>query len=370
MSKIKSFVLCTSISIRINIWKCVLGLPVAVCALNALADMPITSSSGCATITDVQSVNNRPMADIYRLDKRGVHTGGQVAQLLWSFTPLGEVVSAIADRTVEVAGSAIRRGVVEAERTQEFATQKWEGVFDVTYKPDFGEPITITIRQSEIKRFSLEKGARVVMFDPDFDNNITTDEGAKVIRTRPSIHAPRSGLWSTIQEIEVARDANFSDDYKKFCFAGQKGPAYRTMSGPWNPDTYKRPTMTHDELREASRMLLELKNQLAKTPQSGDVGAAELELKQLIVQEVWLNVMVYLQIHDDANQSRINVYKKQISEIQQKILALQGNSEGMSSLSISPQLAIIKESSQFRINEILEKRALVEKSAKNELLAN
>lgn len=197
---------------------------------SALADMAITSSSGCATITDIQSVNKEPMADIYRLDKSGFHTGGIVAQVL-QLSPLGVVASVAVDVSTEVGVSAAKRAQVAAVRKEEVTSRVWVDVFDVTYKPDVGEPITITIRKSEIDRFSLEKGARVVMFDPGFDREITTDEGAKVVRNRPSIHVPRSGFWSTIKEIDVPKDKNYSDDYLDFCFAGQTGPSYRTMNG-------------------------------------------------------------------------------------------------------------------------------------------
>ena len=325
--------------------------------ISLLMSQMAIAASGCATVTDVATADKPPMADIYRLDKRGVSTGSQVAQLLSAFTPLGAFVSTVADQTVEIAGSAIRRNAVEAERKQELVSQKWEGVLDVTYKPDFGEPITITIRTSEIKRFSLEKSARVVMFDPKRDVLITTDEGQKVTRTRPSIHVPLSGLWSTIQPIPLPINGELTDDYKKFCFAGQVGPDYQSVSGPWNPKDYKQPFLTRDELFEAARMLVALKSATRARPQVTDVEKDQVSIDLQELELTYLQLMLSRKILNEDSEKSINLYRNLISQVAQKLVVLKEKSGLTSSLGMGSWLSFVNESAESRAQEFLTEKA-------------
>lgn len=196
-----------------------------------LAATPSTfAASGCATVIEVKSVNVRPDDDTYRLDKRGFSTGGQVATLLGNFGAVGALASVVADVAVGVVGTAVRVSGVANDRNDESMTEQYKDVFEVTYKPDFGDELTIVIRKSEMKRFSIENGARVVMFDPDLDRTITTDDGPVVRRTRPTIEVPTPGFWSLTYKVEMPDGVNFSDKYIASCFKGQTGAPYRTMS--------------------------------------------------------------------------------------------------------------------------------------------
>lgn len=318
-----------------------------------------SAASGCATVIDITSVNKPPMADIYRLEKKGVSTGSQVAQLLGAFTPLGALASAVADQTVEIAGSAIRRGAVESERKQESVTQKWDGVFDVTYKPDFGEPITITIRDLEIKRYNLEQSARVVMFDPKRDVLITTGEGQKVTRTRPSIHVPVSGLWSTVQPIPLPINSELTEDYKKFCFAGQLGPDYQSMSGPWDAKNYKQPYLTNDEIKEAWRAILALRSEVKDRPQGTN---AEKNQVAIDLQELDLasdRMREYMGILNERSEKVMTAYKNRISVESQKLNELKQGTGLGSSLGIDLWLSFVNESMNARAQEYLAGKAKI-----------
>lgn len=315
------------------------------------------AASGCATVTEVTSVNKPPMADIYRLDKRGVSTGGQIFQLLTSFTPLGALASGTVDIAVEVGGSAVRQSSVESDRKQELANQKWEGVFDVTYRPDFGEPITITIRESEIKRYGIEKGARVVMFDPNRDVLITTDAGKKVTRTRPSIHVPVSGLFSTTQYIPMPVTGEFSEDYKMFCFAGQTGTDYKTMSGPWNSNEYKQSHLTRDELFESQQVLIALKEGVRKRSDLSTVEKDQSSLDLMELELTSLNLLVFSRTVNEVGESRINLYKEKIPPVTQQIADLKHRTGLSSSPGIDSWLGFVNESAKARAQDFLDAKA-------------
>lgn len=201
-----------------------------------LAATPTTfAASGCATVIEVKSVNVPPDDDTYKLDKRGFSTGGQIGLLLGNFGILGAVGSAVADVAVGAIGTAVRLNNAASDRKEELMDERYKDVFEVTYKPDFGDELTIVIRQAEMKRFSIEQGARVVMFDPDLDVSITTDNGPVVRRTRPTIELPRPGFWSLTYKVEMPDGDNFSKEYIASCFKGQTGAPYRTMSAKSAP---------------------------------------------------------------------------------------------------------------------------------------
>jgi len=208
----------------------------AVFAACLLAATPAAfAASGCATVIEVKSVNVAPMDDTYHLDKRGFSTGGQVITLLSNFGAVGTLASVVADVAVGVVGTAVRTSNVAADRQAEQVTEQYKDVFEITYKPDFGDELTIVIRKAEMDRFHIENGARVVMFDEYMDGPITTDDGPVVRRTRPSIEVPTPGFWSTTYKVEMPDGVNFSKKYIASCFKGQAGAQYITMNANTAP---------------------------------------------------------------------------------------------------------------------------------------
>lgn len=200
-----------------------------------LAATPTTfAASGCATVIEVKSVNVAPMADIYKLDKRGFSTGGGVITLLSNFGAVGSLTSVVADVAVGAIGTAVRLNDVATERKDEAMTEQYKDVFQITYKPDFGDDLTIVVRKSEMSRFHIENGARVVMFDSG-DGNITTDDGPVVYRSRASIEVPQPGFWSLTYKVEMPDGENFSKEYIASCFKGQTKTPYWTMNAKNSP---------------------------------------------------------------------------------------------------------------------------------------
>lgn len=314
------------------------------------------AASGCGTVMEITAVNTAPMADIYRLDKRGIATGGLLAQMLYAFTPLGIVASAVSDSAAGIAGSAVRRNTVEGERKQELSNQKWDGVFEVSYKPDFGDVIRITIRDSEIKRYGLEKGSRVVMYDPDYDTSITTDEGKKVIRTRPSIHTPVSGLFSTKQFIPLPINGESTDDYKKVCYSGQEGPDYRSMSGPWNSNSYKRPPLTSDELDEARLMINRLRSDLKDRQSSTDAEknqtAIDLQVLELADSRLWRSTFILM----DRTEKALSPIENRIALQTSKLSDLKRNTGIDASPEIENWVNFVNESMSIKVQEHLDNK--------------
>ncbi|MBK9346122.1 MAG: hypothetical protein IPN06_06635 [Burkholderiales bacterium] len=311
------------------------------------------AASGCATVIDITAVNKPPMADIYRLDKRGIATGGVVAQMLTSFTPLGVFASAAADTTVEVAGSAIRRSATEAERAQELASQKWDDVFEVSYKPDYGGVIAIIIRESEIKRYSLEKNSRVVMFDPAHDIVFTTDDGKKVTRTRPSIEVPRSGLWTTKQVIPIPVTSELTEDYKKFCYAGQAGPNYRSMSGPWKFKEYKQPYLTNDEIDEVWQMINTLRSDLKDRSQGTDVERNQTAIDLQVIEVANSRLWKYRFTLNGRSEHDLIAHDKRIALQSQKLNDLKQSAGLDTSFGIDDWLGFVNKSIKAREQEYL-----------------
>jgi len=208
----------------------------AVVATGLLAATPATfAASGCATVIEVKSVNESPMDDTYHLDKRGFSTGGQVITLLSNFGSVGSLASVAAEIAVGVVGTAVRTSGVASDRKDEAISEQYKDVFQVTYKPDFGDELTIVIRKTEMNRFHIENGARVVMFDEYMDGPITTDDGPVVRRTRPSIEVPQPGFWSMTYNVEMPEGTNFSKKYIESCFKGQSGNSFITMNAKSAP---------------------------------------------------------------------------------------------------------------------------------------
>jgi len=307
------------------------------------------------------------MADIYRLDKRGFNSGGTIIQVLSNLTPLGAVAVAATETAVNIAGTAVRRGMVESERKTEVEHKKWDGVFAVTYKPDFREPLTINIRKSEIDRYGLEKDARVVMFDPRRDTMIVTDDGPKTIRTRPSIQVPRSGLFSTVHVVEVPTTKDYSQDYIKYCFAGQTGPDYRSMGGvkavhiDHQLDT--RVPLPLDEIIPAFSQLTAGYYEGFKTQaQLTMVERDQLALDKSLLNTAYAKTRLFLKTVIEEDQSGSASFGAMVT-LFQKISADLKESTGLSSpFENHAELNFILESAQFHMDGYRAEKAAVAKA--------
>lgn len=190
------------------------------------------ATAGCGEITSIIRVNKEPMDDIYRLNQQGVSAGGLFAQVLSAIPGVGIFAAVVSDMTIEAVASGVRRANSQAGIEEELQSGQYKDVYDVTIKPDFGNPISITIRENEIDRFGLKEGVRAVIYYPNTDPLVVTGEGKKIATTRPSFSKKIIYSWTSAADKPTGDIVD--SEYKSICYLGQKAEPYFIASGPWN----------------------------------------------------------------------------------------------------------------------------------------
>ena len=191
------------------------------------------------------------MDDIYRLNKQGVSTGGTISQILSGIPGVGIFAAVIADAAIGAIASDVKQTNTQDKLSQEKQSGRYKDVFDVTIQPDFGGPITITIRENEIDFMGLKEGRRAIIYYPNTDPIVTTGENAKISRTRPSFSKKIVFGWYDAPE-KPADGAPPDNHYNDICYRGQKTKPYYSASGPWGPGSIAWQPMSDSEIRQAT----------------------------------------------------------------------------------------------------------------------
>lgn len=264
--------------------KKVSGIAKACIILSFIAPSWAHATAGCGEIISIAKVNKEPMDDIYRLNKQGIATGGIFTQILSAVPGVGVFAAAAADSLIGAVASDIKQTNASDKINQEQKTGQYDDVYDVTIKPDFGNPITITIRENEIDRFGLKEERRAIIYYPNTDPTVITGNNAQITRTRPSFSKKVVYGWYDAPD-KPADGAAPDDHYNEVCYRGQKAQSIYIASGPWDPSTLPWAPMTDSEIRQATNdysrevYRLELRKKYLTEQESQNPELAQVDLE-------------------------------------------------------------------------------------------
>ena len=318
-----------------------------------MASQMAQAAAGCGDIISLSKVNKEPMEDIYRLNKSEFATGGMFAQILSGIPGVGIVAAVVADAAIGAVTSDVKQTNAEDKIRQEQQTKQYLDVYDVTVKPDFGNPITITIREVEVERFNLKKDVRAVIFYPNTDP-LANQGNQATSRTRPS--------FSRYKAPEKPADGSApGEEYNKICYGGQDATPYYIASGPWDPSSFAWKPMTDSEIREATndysrevyRLGLKRKNLVEQGGMNSEV--AKIDLEELKFKLLHAQGSAYSRRMDDSANWRISKYDDAIKELQQQIKAVDTSAESKLLFKESADQARFRQSIALRLKEKAEK---------------
>lgn len=325
----------------------------------AIAPMMANASAGCGEITSITQVNKEPMDDIYRLNKQGVSTGGLFTQLLSAIPGVGIASAVIGDAAIGALASDVKITSAEDKLRQEAQTQQFLDVYDVTIKPDYGDPITITIRENELSFMGLKKDRRAIIYYPNTDPIVITGENAKITRTRPSFS--KKVVFGWYDAPDKPADGTPPDEhYNDVCYRGQKTKPFFVASGPWGPGSIGWQAMTDDEIRQAtndyarevSRLELRKKYLLEQEPTSPELAQVELESPKYKL--LYAQGMAYARKKDNSADWRIKNYEEEIRQLQDQVALLKKN-DPKNLLAINSEQERFAQSMAYRLKESAEK---------------
>ncbi len=297
--------------------------------LFALLATPLFSyaaSAGCGEITEIIPVNKPPMDDVYRLSKVGFTSGGMITQVLSGIPGVGILTAAVADNVIGAIVTDAKLTEANLQLDKEKQAQQWKDIFDVTIKPDFGNPITITIREDEIDRFGLKQGRRAIIYYPKTEPIVVTFEGKYTNRTRPSFSKKIVYGWYDAPDKPVGNSGD--DHYNDVCYRGQKVQPFVIASGPWIP-IEPLPPMTDYEIREmvdeifqAGAKVEKKRKELAESNAPQEV-LDKVDLEFFKLQLLFAEGLLYDRKISDSAAWRVEKYDKKVNELQIQIEDLQ-----------------------------------------------
>lgn len=328
----------------------------------AIAPMMANASAGCGEITSITQANKEPMDDIYRLNKQGVATGGLFTQLLSAIPGVGIASAVIGDAAIGALASDVKITSAEDKLRQEAQTQQYLDVYDVTIKPDYGDPITITIRENEISFMGLKKDRRAIIYYPNTDPIVTTGENARITRTRPSFSKKVVFGWYDAPD-KPAQGVLPDEHYNDVCYRGQKTKPFFNASGPWGPNSIGWQAMTDDEIRqttndyarEVSRLELRKKYLLEQEPGNAELAQVELEAPKYKL--LYAQGMAYARKMDNSADWRIKNYEDEIKQLKDQVALLKKN-DPRNLLSENSEQARFQQSMAYRLKESSEKSGI------------
>lgn len=130
---------------------------------------------GCGSVVKFEAVDNvQPRYSDRRPDQNKVHTGGLLGAALSMIPGVGFVAAVVADATTSIVGSAVSSAAANDKDETAVKEKKWDKVYWLTVKPDFGPEFTIPYEK--LNQRTPEIGSRVQMgsdaFVPDRKLNI------------------------------------------------------------------------------------------------------------------------------------------------------------------------------------------------------
>lgn len=144
------------------------------------SDIPADGKSysfigGCGTVVKFEPVDNvQPRYSDRRPDQSRVYTGGLLAGVLSAIPGVGLVAAVVVDVATSTVGSAISGAAAKDKDESALKEQKWDNVYWLTIKPDYGAEFTIPYEK--INQRAPDAGSRVQLgsdaFDPDRKLNI------------------------------------------------------------------------------------------------------------------------------------------------------------------------------------------------------
>lgn len=339
--------------------KNVSSLAKACMVISLIAPSVAYATAGCGEIISIVQVNKEPMDDIYRLNKQGVSTGGAFSQILSAIPGVGVFAAVVADTAIGAVASDVKQTNAQDKLAQERQDGQYKDVYDVSIKPDFGSPITITIRENEVDFMGLKEGRRAIIYYPNTDPIVTTGNNAKITRTRPSFSKKVVFGWYDAPD-KPAEGSAPDDHYNEVCYRGQKTQPYFVASGPWSPNSVTWQPMTDSEIRQATNdysrevYRLELRKKYLTEQESQNPELAQVDLEIPKYKLLFAEGMAYSRKADDSADWRVKKFDDEIKQLQEQVSQLKKN-DPKNVLADNAEQAKFHQSITFRLKEKAEK---------------